>query len=177
MLPISALALLLALAAPRADDPPSARGVAQTDTAIARIRGEYARVNAMLARCENRTLDVNGMSTEGGTMKIYRCGGAIRKLAVTYYGEMGRASEEWVLSGDRPIFLYRLDSDYDQTFGRVVRRTEERVYWRGEQMLRWIRGGRTRVTVSAEARGRMGEMEEEFADLLDRARTGRTDAK
>jgi len=175
MLPISSLTLFAALASHAAGPPSPSRG-AQADTAIARIRREYAEVNAMLPGCQRRTQDVFGESLEGGTMKVYRCGGAIRKIVVTYYGETGQATKEWYLSGDRPFFLYVVDTRYDQPFGRVAGRSEERVYWAGERVIRWLDAGRARATGTPEARERLGELRAEIADLLDRARTGRTDA-
>jgi len=151
---------------------------AQDDSAIARIRREYAAVNAGLARCEHREQDVFGMSTEGGSLEVYRCGGAIRKLVAVYYGETGQSREEWYLAGDRPFFVYRVGQRYDRPFGKVVRREEERVYLRNGRMIRWIGDdGQARSVATAEARGRMGELSEEAAELLDRARTGRTDAQ
>lgn len=151
---------------------------AQADTAVARIRREYAAVNAMLPRCSKQTLDIFGESTEGGSLEVYRCGGEIRKLAAVYYGETGQAHEEWYLAGERPFFLFRTDLDYERPFGRIVRRTEERVYLRGGEMIRWIGDdGRARGTTSDEARARLAELRESAADLLDRARTGRTEAK
>lgn len=170
MLSIPLLPLLTALAWTPAP--------AQTDTAVARIRREFAAVNAMLPRCSRRTLDLWGESAEGGSLEAYRCGGEIRKLVAVYYGETGRVREEWYLAGERPFFLFRTDLGYDRPFGRVVRRTEERVYLRGGEMLRWIGDdGRARGTTSDEARGRLAEIREFAADLLDRARTGRTEAK
>lgn len=157
-----------------------ARGAAgaQGDTAIARIRREYAAVNAQLPRCEHRQQDVFGMSTEGGTLDVYRCGGAIRKLVATYQGEMGESREEWYLQDGRPFFLLRVERRYARQFGRVVQRSEERVYLRGGRMIRWIGDdGRARSVASREARDRIGELAEESAELLDRARTGRTDAQ
>jgi len=150
---------------------------AQDDSAIARIRREYAAVNAGLARCEHREQDVFGMSTEGGSLEVYRCGGTIRKLVATFYGETGQSREEWYLEGERPFFLFRVELRYNRPFGRVVRRNEERVYLRRGQMLRWIGDDGARAPTTAEARGRMGELSEEAAELLDRVRTGRTDAQ
>jgi hypothetical protein len=169
MLQIAA-ALLLAFAHGPAPVP------AQTDTAIARIRGEVAAVNAGLSRCTRDSLDVFGLSTEGGEMIVYRCGGAIRKLVTRFYGETGRAQEEWYLSGDRPLFLFRVDERYDRPFGRVVHREEERVYLRGDAMIRWLGRDGPRAPRGDDAQARLAELSDELKDLLDRARTGRTDA-
>ncbi|HEX8245852.1 MAG TPA: hypothetical protein VF541_20225 [Longimicrobium sp.] len=150
----------------------------QADTAIARIRREVAAVHAELPRCARRRLDVFGLSAEGGEMDVYRCGGSIRRITVTFYGETGQASEEWYLAGERPFFVYRVDVRYERPFGRVARREEQRVYLRGDRLLRWLGpDGRPRPTASAEARGRLRELTERIDELLDRARTGRTDAK
>jgi hypothetical protein len=171
MSPISLISILV-LSLP-------ARGAAgaQGDTAIARIRREYAAVNAQLPRCEHRQQDVFGMSTEGGTLDVYRCGRAIRKLVATFYGETGQSREEWYLEGGRPFFFFRVEQRYNRPFGRVVRRNEERLYLRGGTMIRWIGDDGARSVTSAEARRQMGELSEEAAELLDRARTGRTDAQ
>lgn len=167
MLHIAAAALLIATHA----TPPE-----QTDTAIARIRREVAEVNAQLPRCTRDSLDVFGLSTEGGEMKIYRCGGAIRKLVTHFYGETGQSQEEWFLSGDRPLFIFRVDERYDRPFGRVVRREEERVYFRGDAMIRWLGSDGARAPRGADAQARLAELFDELKELLDRARTGRTDA-
>ena len=170
MLPIPLLPLLAVLAWTPAPT--------QADTAVARIRREYAAVNALLPRCSKQTLDIFGESTEGGSLEVYRCGGEIRKLAATYYGETGQTREEWYLAGERPFCLFRTDLRYERPFSRIVQRIEERVYLRGGEMIRWIGDdGRARATTSAEARARLAEIRESAADLLDRARTGRIWAK
>jgi hypothetical protein len=150
----------------------------QADTAVARIRREFAAVNAILPRCSRQTLDIWGQSAEGGSLETYRCGGEIRKLVATWYGETGQAREEWYLTGERPFFFFSTELRYDRPFGRIVRRAEERVYLRGGEMVRWIGDdGRARGTTSDEARARLAEIRESVDDLLDRARTGRTEAK
>jgi len=148
----------------------------QTDTAIARIRREVAAVNAQLPRCTRDSVDVFGFSTEGGAMEIYRCGGAVRKLVTHFYGETGQAREEWYLSGDHPFFLFHVDERYDHPFGRVVRREEERVYLRGDAMIRWLGSDGPRPPAGDDAQARLAELSDVLKDLLDRARTGRTDA-
>jgi hypothetical protein len=173
MSPISLISVVL-LAVPVRDTVP-----AQEDTAIARIRREYAAVNAGLARCAHREQDAFGMTTEGGSLEVYRCGGTIRKLVATFYGEMGQSRDEWYLEGEQPFFFFSVEQRYDRPLGRggVMRRHEERVYLRGGEMLRWMGDDETRSVTSADARGRMGELADEAAELLDRARTGRTFGK
>lgn len=168
MLQIAAAALLLAIG----HGPASA----QPDTALARIRREVAAVNAGLPRCTRDSLDVFGLSTEGGEMEIYRCGGAIRKLVTRFYGETGRALEEWYLADDRAVFVFIVNERYDRPFGRVVRREEERVYLRGDTMIRWLGSDGARPPAGDDARARVAELTDELKELLDRARTGRTDA-
>jgi len=173
MLPIATLALLMVWGSRRPDASPIIHRATQADTAIARIRREYAAVNAILPRCVARRQDVFGMSLEGGEMRFYRCGGEIRKIVATYYGETGQARSEWYLSGERPFFVHRTDLEYDRPFGKVAGRSETRVYLRGGEMLRWMEDGRARGTASPEAREKLGELTAEITELLDRARTGR----
>lgn len=174
MLPLSSLALVLGLTSLGSYHPAFAWKGTQTDTAIARIRREYAAVNAMLPRCSRRVQDLFGQSTEGGTLEVYRCGGEIRKMVATYYGETGQARSEWYLTGERPFFQFRLDLRYARPFGPVAGRSEERLYLRDGRIIRWIGHDRDR-SEPADARERTDEAAREIADLLDRARTGRVD--
>lgn len=172
MVPIAILALFLGLASPGPPPPAAGHFVSQTDTAIARIRREYAAVNVMLPRCIKRTQDLFGQSTEGGSLEVYRCGGEIR--VATYYGETGQARSEWYLSGERPFFQFRVDLRYARQFGPVASRSEERVYLRDGQIIRWTGRDRDRAE-PGDVRTRADEAAREIADLLDRARTGRVD--
>jgi hypothetical protein len=87
-------------------------------------------------RVERKVL---GLSTEGAAVVGLFRGSELRKIEVTWYGETGKAVEEYYLDGGRLVFCYESQQSYDEPFGRVVRREENRYYFADDgKLVRWI---------------------------------------
>lgn len=112
---------------------------AQTAAEIATIRRSYSLINRKQTRYKRIKKSLEGFSTEGGELVGYLDGKAIVKLIATFYGESGKALEEYYYHDGQLIFVYRKQSAYDKPLsGRVVSFAEQRLYFSGGRLLRWI---------------------------------------
>lgn len=112
---------------------------AQTTDAIQSIRQQYAGINKRVARYKKVRKELSGFSAEGGQLFAYFDGPAIVKIAATYYGEGGRAEEEYYYQDGKLIFVYRKDSTYSKPMsGKVIRTSENRFYFRNDQLIKWL---------------------------------------
>lgn len=110
------------------------------------IRDEYATINKNAASYKTVKKDLSGFSAGGGTLIAYMDGPKIMKIVANHYGESGRAVEEYYYWDNQLIFIYRKDSGYDKPGSTKVVRTEEnRFYFNGDKMLRWIGGNAKQV--------------------------------
>jgi len=124
---ISIAGPLSVAASPQAEDP------------IASIRRHYAEINRSAAKYKKVKKDLSGFSAEGGRMVAYFYGRGIFKIAATFYGETGRASEEYYYWDNKLIFVLRTDSRYSKPLsGKVVRTTVDRFYFSDDKLIRWI---------------------------------------
>lgn len=106
---------------------------------IAAIREQYAAINRKLSKCKVVKKDLMGFSTEGGEMAAYFDGAAIVKIAATYQGETGAASEDFYYSNGKLIFVFRKHETYDRPMsGKVVKTEESRFYFNNDKIIRLI---------------------------------------
>lgn len=64
---------------------------------------------------------------------------SIMKIAATFYGEIGKASEEYYYWENKLIFVLRTDYRYNKPLsGKVVRTTVDRFYFSNDKLIRWI---------------------------------------
>jgi hypothetical protein len=120
---------------------------------IAAIRSRFANVERRLATYRVVDHDVSGFSTEGGTLRGYFDGSQLTKLKARIFGEIGRVTEEYYFEDAEPVFLYRVDEQYDRPLtGRVVRRDVTRSYLSRGRLVRRIhtRAGTSVVNEPAE---------------------------
>lgn len=111
----------------------------QTDNEIESIRQTYAATNRKLARYKRVKKELSGFSTEGGVLTAYFDGPQIVKIAVTFYGESGKSSEEYYYRDGKLIFVFRTESRYNRPLsGRVVATTANRFYFKDDKLIRWI---------------------------------------
>lgn len=111
----------------------------QTDDPIKAIRDQYAKINKNAAKYKSVKKGLSGFSAEGGELVAYFDGEKIMKMVAKYFGEGGRAVEEYYYKDDRLIFVYRKDSIYDgHMSGKVARTEETRYYFNDDRMVRWI---------------------------------------
>ena len=117
---------------------------------IQAIRQQYAAINRKVARYKKVKKELLGFSAEGGELVAYLSGPSIVKISATFYGEMGRATDEFYYSNDKLIFIYRRHSHYHAPLtGKVVRITENRYYFKDDKLIRWIEEDGKQVSTTA----------------------------
>jgi uncharacterized protein YxeA len=112
---------------------------AQAEGQIQSIRQEYAKINRGLRKYRKVRKDLDGFSAEGGELVAYFQGPNIVKIAATFYGESGKALEEYYYRDGKLIFVFRKDFRYNRPLsGKVVSTAENRFYFDNETLIRWI---------------------------------------
>jgi hypothetical protein len=107
--------------------------------AIARIRLHFMQIEREHADYQCRSLDLYDFSAEGGEVEACYSAGQLRRLNAIYYGEGGRMRENYYFWNDTLEFLFRQDEDYSAHLsGKVVRSREDRFYWDGGRLIRWL---------------------------------------
>lgn len=136
---------------------------------IQAIRERYEQIQGSLQRCQIVTREIEGESAEGGELKAWRLDAAMVKMAATHYGESGRKTQEFYLKGSEVVFFFEVTSTYDKPLsGKVVSREEERLYFSGGKLFRWLNAKKKLVDVTTnEAAKRSSSI------LLDAARFAR----
>jgi hypothetical protein len=123
---------------------------AQGPDPIQTIRQQYAAINRGAARYKKVQKELLGFSAEGGVLVAYLRGPSIVKISATFYGEIGRATDEFYYSNDKLIFVYRKHLHYSgQLTGKVVRTTENRYYFKDDKLIRWIGEDGKQVSTTA----------------------------
>ena len=109
--------------------------------AISSIRQRYAAINQNLPKCKTVKKKLSGFSTEGGELIAYSEGSALRKIVARFYGETGRALEEYYYWDDQLQFVYRKEDRYSEPMsGKVTNTTETRFYFDKGELIRWLDG-------------------------------------
>ena len=123
---------------------------AQSQDAVLTIRRQYAAINFNAAKYKKVKKELLGFSAEGGELIAYLNGPTIVKITATFFGELGRATDEFYYSNDKLIFAYRKHSHYSgHLTGKVVRTTENRYYFKDDKLIRWIGEDGKQVSPSA----------------------------
>ena len=123
---------------------------AQDPDSIQAIRQQYAAINRNAARYKKVKKELMGFSAEGGELVAYLRGPSIVKITATFYGEMGRATDEFYYSNGKLIFVFRKHSHYSgHLTGKVVRTTENRYYFKDDKLIRWIGEDGKQVALTA----------------------------
>lgn len=112
---------------------------AQGPDSIQAIRQQYANINRNAAKYQKVKKELLGFSAEGGELVAYFSGPSIVKITATFFGEMGRATDEYYYLNDKLIFVFGKHSHYRAPLtGKVVRTTEDRYYFKDDKLIRWI---------------------------------------
>ena len=140
----------------------------QTDNAIESIRQHYASINQNAPRYRRVKKNLAGYSAEGGELAAYFHGPSVMKMVATFFGETGRAVEEYYFWNGQLIFVFQTDNRYDKPFGKVVRKIENRFYFKDGKMIRWLdESGKEVASDSAEYAPKQADylkMSKEFVD-------------
>lgn len=87
---------------------------AQNDTAkINFIKAQYADINATLKSDKKEVKEDTIESTDGNEVALYFKADTIKKISVVYYGETGKALEEYYFFNKKLIFYYSVEYRYD----------------------------------------------------------------
>jgi hypothetical protein len=131
------LALLFVILSPGLASQPVS--VAQSDDAINTIRQHYAQINRSAGLYKKVKKALSGFSAEGGELVAYFHGPSVMKMVATHFGESGKALEEYYFWNGKLIFVLRTDFRYDKPLsGKVVKKTENRLYFSDDKLIRWI---------------------------------------
>ena len=147
---------------------PEARAQGAPDP-ILTIRQQYAAINRKAARYKKVKKELLGFSAEGGELVAYLSGPSIVKISATFYGEMGRATDEFYYANDKLIFTFRKHLHYNAPLtGKVVRITENRYYFKDDKLIRWIGEDGKQVSTTApefpQAEARLLASSKQFID-------------
>jgi len=112
---------------------------AQKDDGIESIREHYAEINRKAPSYRKVKKELSGFSAEGGQLLAYFHGPSVMKMVATFYGETGKAMEEYYFWQGKLIFVLQTDQRYDKPLsGKVVKKTENRFYFKDDKLIRWI---------------------------------------
>lgn len=119
------------------------------------IRAQYSEIEGSLKNCKQVKRDLPGESAEGGELTAYLKDSSIRKLSAKFFGETGKALEEYYFWDNQLIFVLRVESHYTKPMSGVVKnKTEERFYFANGSLIRWLDAQKKDVTASAEKSAR-----------------------
>ena len=103
------------------------------------IESQIRRIDGIRnARSIERDLD--GFSTEGGTLIGFSARGKIHKMAATHYGETGKTRNKFYFAGGRLIFISSESAQYEKPIAvspsaKIKRTTRSRFYFRDGHLL------------------------------------------
>ena len=141
-LTIASLAALLILI--------GATAFAQPADPIETIRQHYAAINRKVPTYRKVKKELSGGSAEGGQLVAYFHGPSVMKIAATYFGETGKAFEDFYYWDGKLIFVLRTEATYDKPLsGKVVKKVEERFYFDNDKLIRWIGGDGKQVAAGS----------------------------
>lgn len=100
---------------------------------ISFIKAQFEEINRSLKSYRKIEKTDTAETTEGNEVLLYYKGREIKKIAVTYYRETGKAIEEFYFYSDKIIFCYLVNYFYNMPIyekggGKIVSSKEERIY-------------------------------------------------
>ncbi len=109
---------------------------AQADTA--KQRKLYAEINDELGSYKQETTEFDEEHAHIA-LSGWSNAGELRKIVATVSNEHGTGSEEYYLQDGRALFVYSVYTTENINTGKVVARVENRYYFDGDRMIKWIR--------------------------------------
>ena len=112
-----------------------------TDTAkINFIKTQFAEINKNLKSYKRIEKTDTTETTERNEVLLYYKGKDIKRITATYYGETGKALQEYYFFDKKLIFCYCIDYHYNMPFtvkggGKIASTTEERFYLDNDKIL------------------------------------------
>ena len=103
------------------------------------IRQHYAAINKSVPLYRRVKKNLSGFSAEGGELVAYFHGPSVMKMVATFFGETGKAVEEYYFWNGQLIFVFRTGNNYDKPLsGKVVKKTESRFYFKDGKLIKWL---------------------------------------
>jgi len=138
---------------------------------IETIRQHYASINKSVPLYRRVKKNLSGFSGEGGELVAYFHGPSVMKMVATFFGETGKAVEEYYFWNGKLIFVLSVDNRYDKPLsGKVARKTEGRFYFKDDQLIKWLGGdGREVASDSSEYAGKQTDYLKTAKQLSDGA--------
>lgn len=137
---------------------------------IKAIRQRYAEVERELKQCRQVKRELTGESAEGGELTGYFKDSSLRKLAAQFYGESGKATEEYYFFGGQLFFVFRTESRYTKPLSGVVKsKTEERFYFDGGKLIQALGADKKPMRPGSDEHARGRELlatAERFSDMV-----------
>ena len=153
------------------NDTPPQPSQSPADAAVQAIDERYAEATRRRGSLRLVERDLGGLSTEGGTLKAYFDGNALRLADAILYGETGRA--DWTFYYDdvgRPSLVHERDSRYDKPFGEIAQTREHRYYFQEGAVIQVTDDGRQVAPDAAEPASRVKQALELSRQLATAAR-------
>lgn len=123
------------------------------------IRAKYAQIEKGLKEARQVKRDLPGESAEGGELRAWFRDRSVAKLSATFFGETGKATEEYYFWDSELIFVFRVESRYTKPLSGVVKsKTEERLYFAGGKLIRWLGPDKKPHTMAGDAEKRGQEL-------------------
>ncbi len=156
------------------------------DEALKTIRARYQLIREALEFCNQRTVDIDDQSTEGGQATAYFAGAELQMIALELLGETGKWEWEFYFDRDRLIFALARDFRYNRPFywdAEKAREFEEpevfdpekssisenRYYFEQERLFLWLDHERQPVDLNLMENSAAGpEILARVADLVSR---------
>jgi Trm5-related predicted tRNA methylase len=134
----------------------------QTEPSIPSIRQRYASINKGIRKYRRVKKELSGYSLEGGELVAYFNGPRIVKMTAVYFGESGKAAEEYYYWNEKLFLVFRREYTYDQPMsGKIVNTQANRFYFSNDRLIRWIdENGKTKPSGA-------GDYQEKQQELLD----------
>ncbi len=114
---------------------------AKDSPSVRMIRNEYHKINDDLGKYKLVKKPLEGYSAEGATLKAYFQHQQIKKMQIIFYGETGRAVEEYYFKEGHLIFFYRVETHTDKPYsqgGKPVSKEETRIYLFKGKLIHWL---------------------------------------
>ena len=145
----------------------------QIEDSIPSIRQRYAAINKSVRKYKKVKKELSGFSLEGGELTAYFNGPRIVKITAAYFGESGRAMEEYYYWNEKLIFVFRRDYTYKEPMsGKVSATAANRFYFADDRLIRWIdEKGKVRSSVESEYQAKRQEFLETSNKFMKAARS------
>ncbi|MCM3900917.1 MAG: hypothetical protein ND866_04360 [Pyrinomonadaceae bacterium] len=145
----------------------------QTEDSIPSIRRRYTAINKSIRKYRKVKKELSGFSLEGGELIAYFNGPRIVKTTAAYFGESGRAMEEYYYWNEKLIFVFRRDYTYNEPMsGKVVTTKSNRFYFGSDRLIRWIdENGKAKSSSDGEYQAKQRELLETSNKFLKAARS------